>query len=342
MAKNKKKQKKKGNRTKKVAITLVIIIILLTSGFFLVYNKFLGGINTVELGDDLSISSELNKNKNITNIALFGIDTRGDDYDGSRADTIMIATVDKQHKKLKLTSIMRDTYVSIPGKKFDKINHAYAFGGPELTIKTINQNFDMNIMEYVTVNFTALEKIVDSVGGVQIDVKSAEINSLNHNLSELDIIEGKSSKQVTSAGLQTLTGRQAVAYSRIRNVGNNDYARTERQRTVLQNLVTGVLKGRSLTQVLSLIETLSPYIETSLSSGEMIGLATTVFTLGISEMEDTRLPLDDYSKGGTWGGVYYLKPNTLVDNVAYLHEFIFEEEDYVPTSVVSGISNEMN
>lgn len=339
-----KKKKKKGSTVKRVFITLLVLIVLLTSGFFLIYNQLLGDINSVDITDsaeELNISSELLQNKKIINIALFGIDTRDKDYDSARADTIMIASVDKVHKKLKLTSVMRDTYISIPGKKYDKINHSYAFGGPELTIKTLNQNFDMNIKDYVTVNFTALEKIVDAVDGVEIEIKSSEIESLNHNLQELDYVNNTNSQKILSGGTQILNGSQAVAYSRIRKVGNGDYERTQRQRTVLQKVVTKVLNKKSLPHVLTLIETLSPYIETSLSKGEMIGLATSIFTSGIDGMEDARLPLDNHVKGGMWNGTYYLKPNKLVDNVAFLHNFIYEEENYIPSSTVKQINDEI-
>lgn len=334
------KRKKKRSFPRKFFTFIFILVVLGISGAFAVSSIFLGDIDKVEISDDLNISEELNKNKNIINIALFGIDTRDEGYSG-RADTIMIGTLDKEHKKLKLTSIMRDTYVSIPERGFDKINHSYAYGGPELAIKTINQNFDMNITDYVTVNFEALEKIVDAVGGVEIDVKQSEISSLNHNIQELDNIDGITSEKVTSGGLQTLTGRQAVGYSRIRYIGNGDYERTERQRSVLENIVNKVLNEGSLTQTLTLIKNLTPYIETSLSNTQMVGYATSLFSSGIHTMENARLPLDEYAQEGTWNGTFYLKPKTLSDNVTYLHEFIYEESDYIPTSTVSGISNEM-
>lgn len=339
-----KKKKKKGSVKKRIFITFFLIIVVLTSGFFFICDKFLGNINTVDITDDeneLMIESKANKNDNIINIALFGIDTRNDDYDG-RADSIMIATLDKDHKMIKLTSIMRDTYVSIPGKKYDKINHCYSYGGPELTIKTINLNFDMNIKNYVTVNFESLEKIVDSVDGVEIEVSQSEIDNMDMYQVELDRIAGNTSSRIKSAGTHTLTGRQAVAYCRIRYVGNGDYERTERQRKVLEQVVKKVLNDKSLSQALALIETLAPNIETSLTKTEMISLATSVFTSGIKEMKDTRLPIDGHAKGGTWNGVYYLKPNTLVDNVSYLHKFIYEDENYTPSEKVSEISNKIN
>ncbi|WP_050739378.1 LCP family protein [Acetobacterium bakii] len=320
---------KKSSTIKKILIPLLVVFILAASGFFYVYSTYLGDIDTVKITENdeaLNIKSEVaDKSSDIINIALFGIDTRAEDYDGSRADSIMIASLDTVHKKIKLTSIMRDTFVNIPGEKYDKINHSYAYGGPELTIKTINENFDMNIKDYVTVNFSALEKIVDAVGGVEIDVKDYEIEHIPGS----------------SLGLQTLNGEQALAYSRIRYSGDGDYERTLRQRTVLQNVLTKVLNNKSLPQALSLIDILSPYIQTSFDQGELVGLATKVFAAGITTMEDARLPIDGQAVGGLWDSVYYLKPDTLSENVIYLHQFIYEETGYVPTEGVEAISNEI-
>jgi LCP family protein required for cell wall assembly len=270
--------------------------------------------------------------EDVINIGLFGIDTRDNDYDGSRADTIMIASLDRTNKKVKLTSIMRDTYVDIPGQGYDKINHSYAFGGPELTIETINHNFDMNITDYVTVNFSAIEKIVDGFGGVDIDVKANEIDTINRSASV----------KITEPGLQTLNGQQALVYSRIRNEGNGDFERTQRQRSVLENVINKVMANQSLPQIIGLIENISPYIDTSYSKTEIIGLATTVFSTGINGLEQTRIPLDENSNGGLWDGTYYLKPDTLVDNVIYLHDFIYENQGYVPSEIVNGISSEIS
>jgi len=318
---------KKSSTMKKILIPLFIVIILAASGFYYVYSTYLGKINTVKITkneEELKIQPVVaDKSKDIINIALFGIDTRADDYDGSRADSIMIASLDLTHKKIKLTSIMRDTFVDIPGEKYDKINHSYAYGGPELTVKTINENFDMNIKDYMTVNFSALKEIVDAVGGVEIDVKDYEINSINGSV----------------LGLQTLNGEQALAYSRIRYSGDGDFERTLRQRTVLQNVINKVLKNKSLPQALSLIAILTPLTQTNLDQGALVGLATKVFSSGITTMEDTRLPVDGQATGGLWDSVYYLKPNTLSENVSYLHEFIYEEKGYVPSPTVEEISS---
>lgn len=325
---------KKNNIIKKMLLSLGIVVILSIAGSFYVTNIYLGGINIVKLTateEELNIKPELADNSSdIINIALFGIDTRADDYDGSRADSIIIASLDLKHKKIKLASIMRDTFVSIPGEQYDKINHSYAYGGPELTIKTINENFDMDIKDYMTVNFSALEKIVEAVDGIEIDVKDYEIDEIN---------ECDSVTKVTTAGLQTLNGLQALSYTRIRYSGDGDYERSQRQRTVVQNVINKVLKNKSLPQALALIEILSPYTQTSLDKGELVSLGTTVFTSGTRTMEETRLPLDGQGTGGLWDGIYYLKPNTLSENVSYLHDFIYEETGYIPSPRVEEISN---
>ncbi|HEY5556129.1 LCP family protein [Acetobacterium sp.] len=324
---------KKSSTMKKILIPLFIVIILAASGFYYVYSTYLGKINTVKITkneEELQIQPVVaDKSKDIINIALFGIDTRADDYDGSRTDSIIIASLDLSHKKLKLSSIMRDSFVSIPGEKYDKINHAYEVGGPELTVKTLNENFDMNIKDYMTVNFSALEEIVDAVGGVEINVKDYEVDLLNKT-------SGSSS---VGTGVQTLDGQQALAYSRIRYSGDADYERTLRQRTVLQSVINNVLKSKSLPQALSLIEILSPYVQTSLDQGALIGLGTKVFSAGGITMEDTRLPVDGQYIPGVWDEVFYLKYDTLSENVSYLHDFIYEEKGYVPSPAVEEISN---
>lgn len=334
MAENK---NKKNSERIKIVSSLVLFIVLFVSGFFYIGNTFFGIGSTktmasTENKEPQNIKVEttnkgVDESNDIINIALFGIDTRADDYDGSRADTIMIVSLDTANKKMKITSIMRDTYVSIPGETYDKINHAFAFGGPELTIQTINENFDMNIKDYITLNFSAMEEIVDAVGGVDIDVKDYEI----------DYINSDSSDQVTAVGMQTLNGQQALAYSRIRYGGNADFERTERQRTVLKSLISKSLNNISLPQALSLIETLSPCVNTNLTKGEVASLATSVFVSGISDIQETRLPLDDKSEGGIWNGVYYLKPKTLSDNVSYLHDFIYGQTGYTPSSAIEQI-----
>ena len=156
-----------------------------------------------------------------------------------------------------MTSLVRDTYVEIGDRGFDKLNHAYAFGGPELAIQTINKNFDLNIEDYVTVDFWAVEKIIDAVGGVEVDVSNEEFPLVNGYLSELNANspEGDYVSEITKTGMQTLNGRQAVAYMRIRYVGDGDFERMQRQREVMQ-VALGKLDSISLTNALDMVNDL--------------------------------------------------------------------------------------
>ena len=180
---NKKRSSKKPDKNRKLIIALSIIgllIVGLVGGVATYGLTMLGKVNKVDLnednlGIDKAVDEKLSKYDGIANIALFGIDAP-EGTDG-RSDAIMIATVDKIHNKLKLTSIMRDSYVDIQGHGKDKINHAYAFGGHELALKTLNENFDLNLKDFATVNFSSLPKIIDSVGGMDLNIRQDEIDA---------------------------------------------------------------------------------------------------------------------------------------------------------------------
>ncbi|CEQ21898.1 LCP family protein [Paraclostridium sordellii] len=178
------------------------------------------------------------KNEKSMNIALFGLDRRSKE-EKSRADSIMVANINFETKTINLVSILRDTLVDIKGHGKDKLNHSYAYGGPELSMETINSNFDLDINKYVSVDFFSLAKVIDIIGGVDIDLKYYEANQINQNLNEINSIEKlpKETDYIQGSGLKNLNGRQAVAYCRIRKEGNGDYERTQRQRNVLKAIL---------------------------------------------------------------------------------------------------------
>lgn len=217
----------------------------------------------------------------------------------------MILSLDKKHKKVKLSSIMRDSYVDIEGHGKTKLNHAYAYGGPELAIKTINSNFKLNIRDFVAVDFYGLENIIDTVGGVEIPVRSDEIKYINSYMQGTAKVENKAVQEVQSPGLQNLNGMQAVAYARIRYTSGGDYERTERQRTIL-TAVMNKIKKLGPTEFPKVVSVLLPNVESSLSSTEIIKMGTSVFTLGIDNVEQQRFPLDNYCEGKLIDGIYYL------------------------------------
>lgn len=323
------KKKIKNHRKKRsffrILLTSVVIFSILGFGIIYAFDILNKANNVVIPKDDigLGIDNSLIANEDVTNIALFGIDQSDSILDG-RSDSIIIASIDKVHKKIKLTSIMRDTYVDIPGYGMDKINHAHSFGGPELAIKTINRNFNMNIRDFVTVDFFGLESIIDTLGGLEIDVKANEVEYINMGVRNMNAIDGKTDGQLENSGLQTITGRQAVAYSRIRKTGDGDFERTERQRLVLDKVIhKGLNVG--LTTYPSLINTTSSFVTTSLGNKDMLLLGTLIFSSGIDDVDKYRLPVDGYFNAESIDGIYYLVPDTLEDNIKALKSYIYDD-----------------
>lgn len=290
----KRKKKDSTKILKRILISLIAVIVLLVGvGVFYIYNV-LGKIEKTEINkEELGIVKE-ESGKDITNIALFGVDAPKGQT--GRSDSIMILSLDKEHKKIKLTSIMRDSYVNIPGRGMDKINHAYAFGGPQLAIKTLNTNFGLNIENFLTVNFTSLPIIIDKIGGVDINLTNGDLKYLNQHL-------GNKSTPVNGTGIHTLDGEQAMAYCRIRYDGG-DQRRTERHRTVLE-AVFKKIKEVPASKIPGIITDLLPYVETNYSSTEILGLGTSNMSLLNTDMVQYRLPEDGKYQGKNIKGVYY-------------------------------------
>lgn len=331
-------QRKRRSAFTKVLIALGIIALFAIGGAIGYGYMMLNGMKQAKLDEkDLGITeytppkssgtvpkgnvAEAAPKSDVVNIALFGIDSRDPDQSG-RSDTMMIASIDKGNKQVKLTSLMRDMYVDIPGRGGDRLNHAYAYGGPALAIKTINTNFKMDIRDYVTVDFFNLPKIIDEVGGVDIDVKADEIKLLNSYLDEINRLDGgKPSPHVAKAGMQLLDGRQALAYSRIRYVGNGDYERTERQRRVMDAIFQRVKKAGPL-RLPGMVADMLGYCETSLSKAEVMSLGLEVLSFGNIDMQQYRLPVDGTFKSQKIRGMAVLVPD-MEKNTQLLHEFIY-------------------
>lgn len=307
-----KKEKKKKRVWLRVLVTLLIIVgIIGTGGYLYVHNKLSKmdkiEVDKTDLGINKDITSTYNQSDKIKNIALFGVDAP--DGESGRSDSIMIATIDPVHQKLKLTSIMRDSYVNIPGRGLDKINHAYAFGGPQLAMKTINENFGLNISDFMTVNFSSLPIIIDALGGVDIAITDEEVSHI---------------PGISYAGTYTLTGEQALAYSRIRYAEGGDYKRTERQRTVLEGLFQKAL-SLPATSYLSTLDTVLPYIQTNMSSNTILSLGTKALTSFNGQLEQQRFPLDGYCEGAMIDGVYYLTFDAETTKQQFM-DYIFEDK----------------
>lgn len=306
-----------------ITVSIAAAILLIFGGIYFYTNSMLNKIKKVQIpknNEDLGISSKsYESNEKVINIVFFGLDRRNPDQ-SSRSDSIMVVSIDNVNKKIKVTSLMRDMYVPIPEKGSNRINAAYAFGGPLLSIKTINSDFNLDIKNYVAVDFFGLEKLIDKVGGVEINVSAAEAKVLNNYLSELNKLNGDKTQDVT-AGQQTLNGRQAVAYSRIRYVGNADYERTERQRRVLNELFKK-LKAQGTVKLPGIISQMLPYVETSLTNSEIMGYALDCMKFNANSIAQYRLPVDGYFKSQKIRGMDVLVPD-MEKNKLLLHEFIY-------------------
>ena len=324
---DRKKAKKLVKRKRRFRRVLLIVTIIILATFAYV-NAHLNSLKTVNISKDdkdLGIKKK-NREDEIINIALFGGDRRGQE-DVVHSDAIMILSIDKVHKKVKLSSIMRDTYVDVYDHGKTKINHAYAYGGPELAIRTLNENFNLNIRDYAFVDFYSFEELVDAVGGIDIDIKEIEIKEINRCIREIAEIKNTKPTLIRNSGINHLNGEQAVAYSRIRKVGGGDYERTERQRKVMDELFK---KGKDvdISKYPAIIDSIFPHIETSLSKMEIMKLGTYVLTNNIQTIDQARFPTDEHSHGEFIEKVWYLVTD-LEETEKEIHEFIYETMNQV-------------
>lgn len=209
-------------------------------------------------------------NDNVLNVLVIGTDSRASER--GRSDSMILMSLNKETEEIVMTSFLRDIYLNIPGVGYSRLNHAYAYGGPELLMDTIEQNFRIKIDKYVTVNFNSFVDVIDAVGGVEINVTDEELQYVNSYLKEINRLRGEKETADTlpDSGTYTLNGKQALAYSRIRYVGT-DFGRTERQRTVMIKTIEKV-KNMSILEINDLLNVLLPELTTNLSQGEIFSM----------------------------------------------------------------------
>ena len=339
-------RKKKMKGWQKALLSAAIVLAVLVGLCVFLFQYYFGGLNIKPIGEDadLGISSAIERDDSITNILLCGMDTRDRTEVSGRSDALMMLTLDNKHDKIKIVSIPRDTLVTIYMGEGEtnpwrtKINHAYAYGGPELAIKTFNQTFHTDIKDYVSVNFFQLADIIDAVGGVDIEVSRAEMENLNELVVQ---ITGDASNQLDysqAGGLIHLNGSQAVAFSRIRYVGTDD-ARTERQREVLAELFKAALE-MDYSQYPEFARKLLPMCETSLTLTDILDLAPIMLAEDL-DLEMTAFPNEyiDISQSGTntvlQDGVWYYVYDT-EQAADMIHKFVYDDltfdEQYAPAN----------
>ena len=339
---NNMRKKKKMNKGLKIFLIILLVLVIFILGLGVAGYTFVNGkigkmqkenIDTTAVGISEETKQEL---KGYRNIALLGIDSRADDYGlGNRSDCMMIASINQETNEIKLISVYRDTYVYVMEngtKRLDKITHAYSYGGAQNTLKSLNEAMDLNITEFVTVNFDAVIAAVDSLGGVYIDIDESEIKYVNDYIDATSESSGVKSSHITHSGRQKLDGVQAVSYTRVRYTAGGDYKRTERMRTVVEAMLSKA-KTLNVGQLNSFADTILPKIRTNISTSEIWGLIPKLASFKVTE--SIGWPYD--TKGITldrWYGV----PVTLQSNVERLHKEAFEQEDYEASDTVKEMS----
>jgi LCP family protein required for cell wall assembly len=328
----KRRKKKKKHRKLRLAIEIIVLLVL-ALGIFAVAQ--LSRMDRVKLSDIL-VNSGIGQS-GYRNIALFGVDSRtGELESGTNSDTIMVASINQKTGDVKLVSVYRDTYLDHTNGTYGKATECFSGGGAERAVNMLNKNLDLDIEDFVTVDFNGVIEAVDLLGGIELDITEEERGWLNGYLVETSQVTGVSYEEVASAGTQTVTGIQAMAYCRIRYTEGWDYKRTERQRTVLEKVFQKA-KDKGVTGLLPLVNTMMDYISTSLSNTELLTLAAGIAKYNI---EDTTGFPFEYQAADISAGDCVV-PVNLAANVSELHEYLFGDSSYTVSDTVQEISNQI-
>ncbi len=326
-------------------VLLIVACVLLCVVFgaaVYVYAKW-SMIDTQDIkAEDIVINDEVKKNKEVDlgdgykNVALFGVDSRdGNLGEGNRTDCIIVASLNNETKEIKMVSVYRDTLLDLSEGTYQKCNAAYSYGGPVLAINMLNMNLDLDIEDYVTVDFGAIADAIDLLGGVEIEVTEEELPYINQYIPETANSAGKSANYLSSAGLQKLDGTQATTYARIRSTAGGDFTRTERQRLVIEKMFEKA-KTADLGTLNAIIDKVFPQVSTSFTLQEILMYATAYSEYTLTG--NMGFPEDNYTDMLSGLGSVVV-PDDLVSNVTKLHEFLFGTTGYTPSSTVQTVNS---
>lgn len=301
-----------------LAVLLAIAAGFVAARFKLALDQGLNHLNrknAVDL-DTIEVSGNLENDDRIINILLVGSDKRSTWSETGRSDSTMIASMDTRHDKLKLVSLMRDMYVEIPGCGQNRFNAAYSFGGVELLYQTIAENFGISLDGYVVVDFEAFLNMINTMGGVEIELTQWEYEYL------IGAYPQKPKIQMLKPGKNRMCGSQALAYCRIRQDEKGDFGRTQRQRNVLSAIFQKA-KGLSLGKLSELAEKILPEVSTDLTNEEILSYMKTILFMGATEIEQLRIPVDNSYEPTYIDGMAVLVPD-METNRRELRDFLFE------------------
>lgn len=333
------KKKKQQKRVILLVVEVLVLLILAVVAYGVMKLSRIEKDDTftpenIEVNEGLSEESQKIM-EGYTTVALFGLDNRSNgNLSKGNSDVIMIASINNDTHEVKLVSVYRDSYLDIGNSTFKKCNAAYSAGGPEQAINMLNKNLDLEITDYVTVDFNAIVECVDLLGGVEITVTDEEAVLMQGYMQEISKLTKKESDYLPGAGTYNLDGVQACAFARIRYTAGDDYKRTERQRTVLSAMIKKAQKS-DLKTLNSLLNQVFGDIKTSFSNTELLALAAKVFNYNLGET--VGFPFEKNTKKlGSKGDCVI--PCDLETNVTKLHVFLYADEQYVPTDTVKNNS----
>ena len=340
------KRKKKKHPVRNFFLLILVMIIALSGAFLIYMRSLLQTVDSVDLENALesSISQQVRDDRGMAgyqNIALFGVDSRDQDLlsGDNRSDTIMICSINKKTGETRLVSVYRDTLLNIGGGDYRKCNAAYAFGGPQQAVAMLNANLDLNITDFVTVGFEGLAETIDALGGIDLEITEEEMEYMNSYMDDMYYEIGTEYDEVADWGMQHLSGIQATAYCRIRYTAGDDFRRAERQRTVLMLTMEKARKANPL-RLAPAAGAVMGRTATSLSSGELMLFILRARMMDITE--STGFPTEEDRIFATVNGESCVVPYYLTTNVRKLHQTLFEQEDYEPSSTVEEFNDIIN
>ena len=356
MSKNSRRRGRRRARTKKgnwftrlkvwqkvLFCSACVLLLLFASASIYVLAKW-SKIDRQEIkADDLIINQEVMVEKNAdidlgdgyTNVALFGVDSRdGSLGEGNRTDCIIVASLNNETKEIKMVSVYRDTLLDLSEGTYQKCNAAYSYGGPVMAINMLNMNLDLDIEDYVTVDFGAIADAIDLLGGVELDLTDEEAQYLNKFLQETANSAGKEAHFIDGGGHYLLDGVQATTFARIRSTAGGDFTRTERQRLVIEKMFEKA-RTADLATINSIVDKVFPQVSTSFTLQEILMYASAYsdYTLG----ENMGFPIDKTTDTLSGLGSIVI-PQDLTSNVTKLHEFLFGTAGYTPSSTVQTVN----
>ena len=335
LALEEKRRAKKKKRRRRIGILVAEVIILSVLCVFAYATVKMDKLDFNFLDEDkLEVYKDTGP---YTNIALFGLDASG-----VRSDSMMIASINNETNEVKVVSIFRDTLLKQQDGTFDKANAAYSYGGPQEAIALLNRNLDLDIKNYMSVDFKALSDVIDALGGMELELTAEEVVHMNNYCVETSEVTGKDYERIEPevAGTYHLNGVQATSYARIRATAGGDYKRAERQRLVIEKIVEKAQKA-NLKTLDKIIDVVFPQVSTSFSSKDLIGIAANALSYQLGETQGFPYSIADTDVVDGYEGSYVV-PSDFDGDVKKLHEFLFNEKDYQVSDTVKEISHEID